>query len=134
LLSAIAGLAPEKMSTPVVDQWSVKDLLTHVTSWDEFMALDYDRLGRGDVPAFNSFTEEMLDPFNATIMALRRAFPAEQALAELRPSRDRVRQSLDSLDESHFAQGFVPATLVLTADHDVEHAAHIREWRKAQGI
>ncbi|NIQ99441.1 MAG: hypothetical protein GTN78_04470, partial [Gemmatimonadales bacterium] len=33
LLAAIDGLTPEQMTVPMLDDWSVKDILCHLASW-----------------------------------------------------------------------------------------------------
>src|SRR4029453_4398189 len=47
LNSAIDGLPPDKMLVPLLNDWSVKDILTHITSWDELLLPDIYRLPRG---------------------------------------------------------------------------------------
>jgi hypothetical protein len=134
LLDAIAGLTPDQMAERVVDDWSVKDLLTHITSWEEQVVPDLRRLARGHVPALMAFQPDRTDDWNCMIMMLRRNFPLEQVLEELERTRLELKAGLDALKDQHFAAGYVPVTISITAAHDADHTSHIREWRSARGI
>lgn len=134
LLDAIGGLSSDEMTRPVVGDWSVKDLLTHVTSWEEQVAMDLCRLARGHMPALLYFQAEEIDHWNDMIMSLRRNFPVEQVLDELEGGRAELLAGLEPLDDKQFAAGYLSVTIGITAAHDADHARQIREWREAQGV
>jgi hypothetical protein len=135
LLAAIDGLTPEQMAIPVVGDWSVKDILAHIVSWEEYTLLDLQRLARGHMPALASFNERDVDSFNALVMSLRRDFPLDQVMQELEANRKATIAALDALPDERLAQGrFARVWASVTAGHDHEHAEHIRNWRQKEGI
>lgn len=135
LMAAIDGLKPEQMTVPVVGDWSVKDLLTHVSSWEEYTLPDYRRLAHGQVPALACFHEADVDQWNVLMMALRRNFPLDQALQEMGHYRQASIAALDALPEEAFAQGQMARILAtIAAGHDLQHTADIRQWRQREGL
>ncbi|HEU4759943.1 MAG TPA: DinB family protein [Dehalococcoidia bacterium] len=134
LLAAIEGIPDEKMTVPAIGEWSVKDLLAHITSWEEQVPLDLRRVRQGLQPALASFREADVDQWNALLVGLRRTFPLSQVRQELGDRRKALVEALDSLPDSAFAAGFVPATCAICIGHDRQHAADIRAWRQQQGV
>jgi len=134
LLSAIDGLTPEQMVVSVLDDWSVKDLLAHVAVWEEQLLPDFRRVNEGHTPAFAAFRSEYIDRWNEMLMPLRRGFPLDQAIHEFHYCRSATLIALDQIPDELFTYGFVPTTCTISAQHDREHAAHIRQWREKEGI
>jgi hypothetical protein len=135
LLAAIDGLTPEQMAIPVFADWSVKDILAHIVSWEEYTLLDLQRVARGHMPALASFKQQEVDNFNALVMSLRRDFPLDQVMDELGANRKATIAALDALPDERLAQGqFARIWASITAGHDHEHAEDIRKWRQKEGI
>jgi len=135
LLAAIDGLTPEQMAIPVFADWSVKDILAHIVSWEEYTLLDLQRVTRGHMPALASFNQRDVDNWNALVMSLRRGFPLDQVMHELEANRKATIAALDALPDERLVQGqFARIWASITAGHDHEHAEHIREWRQKEGI
>ena len=135
ILAAIDGLTPEQMAVPVFADWSVKDILAHIVSWEEYTLLDLQRVARGHMPALASFKQQDVDNFNALVMGLRRNFPLDQVMDELEANRQATIAALDALPDERLAQGqFARIWASITAGHDHEHAEDIRKWRQAQGV
>ena len=135
LLAAIDGLTLEQMAIPVFADWSVKDILAHIVSWEEYTLLDLQRLARGHMPALASFKQQEVDNFNALVMSLRRDFPLAQVMHELEANRKATIVALDALPDERLVQGqFARIWASITAGHDHEHAEHIRKWRQKEGI
>ena len=135
LLAAIDGLTDDQMTKPVVGDWSVKDLLAHVASYEELALPDIERVGRGDVPALASFDLKRVDEYNATIMSLRRQFSLDQARRELDICRKSLLDAIGRLPDSALAEGqFARGMLQICAYHDTEHTEDIQNWRKREGL
>ena len=135
LVAAIDGLTPEQMAIPVFDDWSVKDILAHIASWEEYALPDFQRVARGHMPALASFREPEVDNWNALVMSLRRNFPLEQVTYELEANRKATIAALDALPDERLAQGqFVRIWATIAAVHDREHGEDIRKWRQKEGI
>jgi len=135
LLAAIEGLTDEQMMTPVVGDWSVKDLLAHVASYEELALPDIERVGRGDAPALAAFDLKRVDEYNGMIMSLRRHFSLEQARRELDTTRLSLLEAIGRLPDSALAEGqFARGMLQICAYHDLEHTEDIQAWRKREGL
>ncbi len=135
LLAAIDGLTPEQMAIPVFDDWSVKDILAHIVSWEEYTLLDFQRVARGHMPALASFKQRDVDNWNAMVMSLRRDFPLDQVMHELEANRKATIAALDALPDERLAQSqFARIWAAITAGHDHEHSEDIRNWRQKEGI
>jgi len=137
LRASYEGLPDEQMTRlGAVGEWSVKDVLSHVASWDEVLLPDLARLARGETPALASIDLESasFDSANAVIMSQRRNLPLDQVLRELDTDRADVIEAVGRLPDSALAEGQFGRILIqITAAHDKEHAAGISEWRRKEG-
>ena len=134
-LAAVDGLTEAQMTKPAVGEWSVKDLLCHIASYEEIALPDIQRVGRGDAPALATFDLKRVDEFNAMIMSLRRHFSLEQAWRELDISRRSLLEAIGRLPDSALAEGqFARGMLQICAYHDTEHTEDIQAWRKREGL
>jgi len=135
VLAAIQGLSEERMSTPAIDGWSVKDHLNHMTVWHEFRFHEIGRVARGGRPAFPPFTDEQLETVNSITVALRRHLPLAQALADLEFARSLVVEAIagcpeDALREDAYGEAGLRGGIA----HDLDHAMTITAWREREGI
>jgi len=135
LLTALNGIPVNKMTEPMLGDWSVKDVLAHVSSWDELEVQDLRRLGRGHVPIQAAFREDEGDDWNAFLLKGRRLFSLAQVMAEFEANRQARREVLDGLPDAFFAPGsLVRSFCEGTVKHDQEHAAQVSAWRQKQGV
>ncbi len=144
--TAIAGLDESAMVEPgVVERWSVKDLLGHVTAWDLLVVERLDRWRRGEPAPGIDWTSA--DEYNAREAAARSDWTLARVQEEAAETRQRLRALLDSISDDEWTQ---PATIngrerplgewiggALSGDggpgtHAAEHAAQIRAWRAAR--
>ncbi|MCH8814908.1 MAG: DinB family protein [Chloroflexi bacterium] len=133
LIDAIDGLSPEQMIVAIDGDWSVKDILTHVVSWDELILPDLRRLGRGRVPTLASNPGEATDKWNDLLMAFRRNLPLDQVIEEFAETRAEVIAVLGEMSADRFLGGHVVGHCQVAALHDWEHARQITEWRSKVG-
>jgi hypothetical protein len=138
LRASYQGLSGEEMARlGAVGEWSVKDVLSHVASWDEVLLPDLARLARGETPALASVDLETasFDSANAIIMSQRRNRPLDQVLRELDIDRADVMAAVGRLPGPVLSEGQFGRLLIqITAAHDREHAEHILEWRRKEGL
>jgi hypothetical protein len=129
-----AGLSDTQLAAPgVAGDWSVKDILAHVTTWEE-EALEYLPLiiAGGTPPRYVTYGG--LDAFNAQKTAEKRSL----ALAEVLRQRDtihaRLREYVQSVPDEQFTREtrFRHRLRLDTYSHYPLHARMIREWRAAQ--
>jgi hypothetical protein len=127
-----AGLPRAQMTEPgVTGDWSVKDVLAHVTTW-ETEALKYIPLLRtgGRPPRYVTFGG--LDAFNAKRSAEKRRRSLATVLRQLDDTHRRLRALIERLPAAELARETrVRRRIRLeTFGHYPEHAAAIRRWRK----
>jgi hypothetical protein len=130
-LEAIDGLPDTDLTKTAFGQWSVKDLIAHVSSWDEIGATDLERASRGHIPALMSFNDEEIDDWNASLMRGRLGFTLPQVQYELSDRRKRLIDALNGAPEALVAGPLVARLTTVLIEHDTEHAEAIKPWRQS---
>jgi len=131
----VRGIPEDRLSVPMHGEWSAKDIVAHVSSWNEMSALDMRRLARGHVPCIAAFREADVNEWNAFLMRPRKLFPAAQVLSELEGCYDALAEALGTVPQAMFEPGhMVGNILLIVGGHHREHARHIREWREGEGV
>ena len=134
-LEAINGIPEEKMSAVAFGRWSVKDILCHLASWEQFAVPDLRRISRGHIPQLATLRLEDVDDWNAGLMRSRNLFPLPQVMFELEDSRRQFIDALNAQPEGLFATGQMVRMLsdgLVNGENG--HAADIRDWRQKEGI
>ena len=131
LQSAVAEVPAQRMEeSGVVEAWSIKDLLGHVTTWEsEMMAnvqLVIDGLEMKDYPT--------IDAFNAETSAAKRAISPEALQRELTSVHARTVEFVSALSEGLLSREEVEWRIRMdTFAHYSEHAERIRSWLSGDG-
>ena len=126
------GLSDSQMTEPgVIDNWSVKDILAHVTTWEE-EALKYLPLisTGGRLPRYIQYGG--IDAFNAQMTEQKRGLALSDVLRQLDETHHRLIDYLQSVAEEHFTREarFRHRLRLDTYSHYPQHARAIREWRE----
>lgn len=128
-----AGLTDDQMMQPgVTGDWSVKDILAHVSWWEEEALKHLPHILQGVRPPRYSVVYGGIDAFNAQMTELKR----ELSLAQVRKQSDETHQRLvDYLqgvaDEQYMTETRFRRRLRLdTYSHYPEHTRAIRAWRE----
>jgi DICT domain-containing protein len=131
---SFAGLSDAQLMIPsVTGQWSVRDIIAHVTWWEEEALKHLPRVREGGRPPRYSVTYGGIDAFNALMTEKRRSLP----LAEVLHQHDEVHQRLVAYVQAAPEKLFTRETrfrrrLKLdTYGHYPNHAKAIRAWRSA---
>ena len=131
------GLSDDALVEPgVVGPWSVRDVLAHVTSWDEeaLKALPVIVEG-GRVPRYSDLYGG-IDSFNAQTQGRKRDLSLEQVMMEMEETHQRLLTYLVSVPEEAFAREnrFLRRLRQDTYGHYREHAEQIRAWREGRSF
>ncbi len=131
LEQSFAGLSEARLTEPGVSgEWSVKDILAHVTTW-EAEALKYLPLivEGGTPPRYAS--EGGIDVFNARMADHKRALSLADVLGQLRETHRRLIDYIEGVPETQFAceTRFRRRLRLDTYRHYAEHARAIGAWR-----
>jgi hypothetical protein len=65
------------MTKEVSGGWNVKDIVAHLSSWDEVSWLDFERAARGHLPFLLAWNDD-IDEWNKFLMRGRLGFPLTQ--------------------------------------------------------
>ncbi len=130
-----AGLSEAQMTTPgVAGEWSVRDILAHVATWEE-EALKYLPLiiEGGRPPRYASYGG--LDAFNARMTEAKRGLSLADVLAHLAKTHRQLVAYLRAVPEEQFTTEtrFRHRLRLDTYSHYPLHARMIREWRERIG-
>jgi uncharacterized protein (TIGR03083 family) len=132
LKESYAGLSEAQLTEPgVMGEWSVKDILAHVTTWEE-EALKYLPLilTGGRPPRY--IQSGGIDAFNAQMAEQKRDLALSEVLRQLEETHRRLLDYLQSVPEEHFIQEtrFRHRLRLDTYGHYPLHARAIQERRE----
>ena len=133
LKAAYGGLSAAEMLEPgVIGTWSVKDIIAHVTSWEEEALTHLPVIVAGGKPPRYSVTHGGINAFNAQMTARNRDVPLSKVLRR----RDETHRRLLVFIQGASAEAFATDTRVRrrlrldTYGHYAIHTKAIRKWRE----
>lgn len=137
--SAIEGLSPDELTTPgPVGDWSVKDLLAHVTAWDVDLLTNLGKVKRGQKPGRTAWDGAGIQAQNEAWHAELKDRALERVLADYDGVHQQLLRQVENLTDAELAapapwlQGrplfryFVDHVVT----HEAEHGAELEAWRK----
>lgn len=137
----------ERMSTPgVVGDWSVKDIIAHITAWQRRPVEWLAAARRGDKPKPAPWPPSLAgdDPINAWIYDANRNRPLKEVLAESRQVHDKLMQGLESMpeqelnDASRFSwlngNSLADSIPGNSYEHYQHHSQDIQAWLKLEKV
>lgn len=140
-LDLIEGLSEAELQQPgVVGDWSIKDILAHLSRWEgELIKLLWQaRNGQRPTAAQLSQLSDADDDTNARWYAESRQRPLELILADFHAVRNQTERRVESFSEHDLTDpgrfawlGGRPLWEWIKGDsfgHEAEHAAQIRAW------
>ena len=132
LKASYTGLPDAQLLEPgVMGDWSVKEILAHVTTWEQ-EALKYLPLilTGGWPPRYTHYGG--IDGFNAQMAEQKRDTALSDVLRQLDETHRRLTDYLQSVPEEHFTREtrFRHRLRLDTYSHYPQHARAIREWRE----
>ena len=126
-----AGLSESRMTQPgIAGDWSVKDVLAHITTWEE-EALKYLPLILSGVrPPRYSVQYGGINAFNARMVQKKRALQLSEVLKQLEETHARLIDYIHNVPEEHFIREtrFRRRLRLDTYSHYPKHVMAIRKW------
>jgi hypothetical protein len=129
---SFAGLPDSLLTTPgVAGDWSVRDILAHVTTWEQEALKHLPTILQGDKPPRYSVTHGGIDAFNRAMTERKRALTLAQVRKELVDTHLRLIAFIESVPEDQFRSEtpFRRRVRLDTYGHYPKHGAAIRKWR-----
>jgi hypothetical protein len=129
-----AGLSDSQATEPgVTGDWSVKDILAHLTTWEEEALLYLPLIIEGKRPPQYK-TYGGIDAFNAQTTEQKRSLSLPEVLRQLDETHERLIHYLQSVPEEQFTREtrFRRRLRLDTYSHYPLHARMIWEWREGR--
>lgn len=133
LQASFAGLSEAQMTQPgVTGDWSVKDILAHVTTWEEEALRMLPLILDGQTPPRYADLYGGLNAFNAQMSAQKRDLPLAEVLAQLDATHHRLIEVVQRAPDDQITREtrFRRRLRLDTYSHYPEHARAIRAWRE----
>jgi uncharacterized protein (TIGR03083 family) len=137
--AALAGLADAQLTEPgALGEWSVKDILSHLTAWEAEAVTALAKVKRGLKPGKIPWAQAEVDALNAKWYKENKRRPLDRVLADFRGVRAQTLKLVESFSDEDLAAPrpwFDNGTLVElikaeTFEHEAEHLPHILEWKR----
>jgi uncharacterized protein (TIGR03083 family) len=132
-IESYAGLPDARLTEPgAMGDWSVKDILAHVTTWEEEALKHLPLIVEGGRPPRYSMKYGGIDAFNAQMTEQKRGL----SLADVRRQLDETHRRLVDFIRSAPEDQLAPETRFRrrlrldTYGHYPKHAEAIRAWRE----
>jgi hypothetical protein len=130
-LSALGDL--QMLQPGVNGEWTVKDLLAHITWWEQHL-LRRLRAGRDDVYQDGVSMQAATDQANALTFAANRSRPLSEILDEFSASCKEVLAGVEALTEEDIAQAEIYDAIAWdTFRHYPEHTTMLQAWISESG-
>jgi hypothetical protein len=132
LQESYAGLSEVEMSEPgVTGLWSVKDIIAHVTTWEEEALKHLPLILMGGKPPRYSVTHGGINAFNAATTVQKRDLEVAEVLRQRDAVHQRLIEYIETIPEDHLGSDarFRRRLRADTYSHYPIHAKAISNWR-----
>ena len=132
-----AGLSDvQLMEAGVTDAWSVRDILAHVTTWEEEALTHLPLIVKGGTPPRYSVRYGGIDAFNARMTEEKRSLSLSEVREQLAATHGRLVELIQSVPEHQLIGDtrFRRRLRLDTYGHYPLHAEAIRQWRQRQAV
>ncbi len=144
-LDRIQGLSDQELEIPgVIDSWSVKDILVHLTRWEAEMIKLVWQAGKGIKPTTAHFEQTSVDDINKHWYKESRTRLLERVMDDFIGVRNQTVRRVTELsqieltDPRHYAWlNGKPLWEWIAGDsfeHEAEHAEQINAWQTRKGL
>ena len=124
--------------TVIYPSWKLKQLLDHITGWDELMVSVYRTHSQGGIPA--RVVRHGIDSFNDELISARQALSIQESRNAFNTARTEVIHALHDMPAECMELEFkapwpgtcsVEKSVEILVKHEKEHARQIREILKS---
>jgi hypothetical protein len=135
--ASYAGLSNSRLTEPgVTGDWSVKDLIAHVTWWEEEALRHLPLIIAGDRPPRYSVAYGGIDAFNAMMAERKRDMSLSDVLTQQDDTHRLLIDFVQSVPEDQFTREtrFRHRLRLDTYSHYPIHTRAIQEWRQRRSL
>jgi len=134
---SFAGLTQEQMLRPgVTELWSVKDVVAHVSTWEEEALKYLPIVLAGKKPPLYAVQYGGLDAFNAKMTVEKRDLTLTEVLERCETTHQKLVEYIETVPEEEFTTEtkFRHRLRLDTYSHYPLHTKMVREWRELKKI
>jgi hypothetical protein len=131
-----AGLSDADLTRPgVTGKWSVKDIIAHVTWWEEEAIKHLPLILKGGRPPRYSTRYGGIDAFNAQMTEQKQGLSLSDVFRQMDETHRRLVAYIQTVPEEQFSRETRARRRLRldTYSHYPKHARAIREWRERSG-
>lgn len=131
LMDAITGMDEQALTAPGIGEWSVREVLAHITGWALIDTGIMRRLARGERPLPEGEEYDTGDTRNAGYAAEAASKSAATVSAELRAAFDAFIAAVEAVPEERFTEGRTAQRIMQESgcEHLKEHRAEVAAYR-----
>jgi DinB family protein len=130
------GLTDSQLMEPgVTGEWSVKDILAHVTTWEEEALKQLPIILKGGKPP-RYLTYGGIHAFNAQMTVQKQGFSLSKVVTQLDETHRRLIDFVANIPRDQFLREtrFRRRLRLDTYSHYPKHASAIQKWRDERGV
>ncbi len=137
--AALAGLSDAQLTDPgAMGEWSVKDILSHLTAWEAEAVTVLAKAKQGRKPGRIPWADAEVDALNATWYKENRSRPLDRVLADFRGVRAQMLRQVESFTDQDLVEprpwfenrALLEMIKAETFEHEAEHLPHVLAWRR----
>ena len=135
LLASSQGLEEDKATMSWCGNWSVKEILAHITGWNKEMTSVLKRLQRGEKATPDGKDYSDTEYWNSRFTADYQGIAYDAIVEEWKSSQQALNEAAKTLPAERFCNGRSGYRIIHNAGivHNNEHSQEIRAWRRQQG-
>jgi hypothetical protein len=139
LEAALQGLTDDQLQVPGASgEWSVKDILAHITAWEVDLLTNLGKAKRGQKPGKATWTQAEIETQNAKWQADYRDRPLERVLEDFHGVHKQIVRLVEGLSDRELAapvqwrrgQPLHDFIVDYVVDHEADHWPDLRAWRQ----
>lgn len=145
MLKAVEGLDDDLMNEPgVIGEWSVKDILVHLSLWEAELVTLLWQARQGRKPTTAQLSPDTVDELNARWYPMHKNRPLDQVMEDFHAVRRQTGRRVEGFTDGELADPELFAWLDgeplerWVADdsygHEAEHIAQILAWRQSKEV
>jgi hypothetical protein len=131
LYGVLMSLSDADKVRPMLDTWSVKDILAHIGGWLREGARMLEGLARGEQVKAESLNDDV-DARNARFVEQWYDASVQDVQTELHTAKNALARAIRALPQERFAEGEAARRIVYEVglDHFTEHGRQIWKWKE----
>jgi hypothetical protein len=137
ILDAVAGFNPKQQNQVFLGEWSIKELLAHLTGWDRTYIAAVQDLQAGESPSFYAAYDEDWQTYNLNLVREYMKDDWSELISEVKESHKQLVDYLQTLTEEDLTKDWgvrydgTPVTVARLIEAEIkDEREHLRQIKK----